>query len=631
MKKNIKPSDTEKRAPVRTSKPPAKLFYVISLLIPVLFFVLLEAGLRVFNYGYDYTQWVSPAKGLYVLNPDIAHKYFHDIQSVPYSIGDIFDEVKKPNAFRVFVLGESSGAGYPYSPIGSFSRYLQRRLSIVFPESKIEVVNCSMTAINSYALRDLVPGILHAKPDVILIYAGHNEYYGALGVGSHESYGTSRTLINLVIYLEQYKTFQLVRNLIGSAAGLFAGSREVPTGTLMARMAQDQYIALKSQVYKEGIEQFTGNMRDIMELAGENHIPVVLGTLACNLKDQYPFVSVTEQGLPSAGKIFEEGERLLAKNDWRGADSLFRYAKDLDALRFRAPSEINTAIVNLAKEFHDPLVDIDSAFASISPGHIVGENLMTDHLHPTLHGYHIIGNLFYLKMEADGLLPKSKPLSLNDRQQDSLAVAAFPFAPMDSVIGRYRIKLLKNDWPYINKKDKLPDAEVLRPRDRIDSIAFQLVEDKTNWDIAHRQAARWYASNNDVPLFLREMDVLISQYPIVTEYYDDAATLLLEKQQYDKAYFYLSKRNEMAPCAFTTKWLGIINLYRHQTGDAENYLNQSIVFNRNDSQVWYDLAGVYVEEKNYQKALEVTNKALDLSPHYVEALALRAKLQEAVK
>ena len=127
------------------------------------------------------------------------------------------------------------------------------------------------------------------------------------------------------------------------------------------------------------------------------------------------------------------------------------------------------------------------------------------------------------------------------------------------------------------------------------------------------------------------MDVLISQYPIVTEYYDDAATLLLEKQQYDKAYFYLSKRNEMAPCAFTTKWLGIINLYRHQTGDAENYLNQSIVFNRNDSQVWYDLAGVYVEEKNYQKALEVTNKALDLSPHYVEALALRAKLQEAVK
>jgi Tetratricopeptide repeat len=631
MKKKTKPSDTEKQVPLRASKPPAKVFYVVSLLIPVLFFILLEAALRVFNYGYDYTQWVNPAKGLYVLNPDIAHKYFHDMQTVPYSIGDVFDEVKKPNGFRAFVLGESSGAGYPYSPIGSFSRYLQQRLSIVYPESKIEVVNCSMTAINSYTLRDLVPGILHEKPDVILIYAGHNEYYGALGVGSLESIGPSRALINVVIYLEQFKTFELLRNLIGSTAGLFAGSRPLPTGTLMSRMAQDQYIGLNSSVYRKGIEQFSGNLRDIMEMASQSHVPVILATLACNLKDQYPFVSVNEHGLPSAGKMFEEAQRSFTKKDWRAADSLFRYAKDLDALRFRAPTEMNTVIASMAKEFHSPLVDVDSAFVAVSPDHITGDNLMTDHLHPTLRGYQIIGDLFYRAMETNGLLPKSKPLLLNDRQQDSITVATFPFAPIDSIVGRYRIKLLKNDWPYISKKDKLPDAAVLQPRDHIDSIAYQLVEDKTNWDIAHRKAAQWYASNNDIHSFLREMDVLISQYPIVLEYYDDAANMLLAKQEYEKAYFYLSKRNEMEPGAFTTKWMGIIDLYRHQIGDAEKYLNQSIAFNRNDSQVWYDLAGVYVEEKNYQKALEVTNKALELSPHYIEALALRAKLQEAVK
>ena len=631
MTKKIKPSDSGKKSSAGASKPPAAVFYIISLLIPVFFFLLLEAGLRAFNYGYDYTQWVNPAKGLYVLNPDIAHKYFHDIQSVPYSNGDILDEVKKPNAFRVFVLGESSGAGYPYLPIGSFSRYLQRRLSIVYPESKIEVVNCSMTAINSYTLRDLLPGILREKPDAILIYAGHNEYYGALGVGSLESFGASRPLINLVIYLEKFKTFQLLRNLIGSAAGLFAGTGQQPTGTLMSRMAQDQYIGLNSKVYREGIEQFKGNMRDILEMASENHVPVVLATLACNLKDQYPFVSVHENGLPEAGKMFEQAQHSLAKKDWHAADSLFRYAKDLDALRFRAPTEMNAVIASLAREFHSPLVDVDSAFAAVSPDRIVGDNLMTDHLHPTLHGYQIIGDLFYGAMETDRLLPNSKPISLNDRQQDSIAVAAFPFAPIDSVIGKYRIKLLKNDWPYISKKDKLPDGKVLQPRDHIDSIAYQLVEDKTNWDIAHRKAVEWYASRNDVPSFLREVDVLISQYPIVIEYYDEAAKMLLEKKEYDKAYVYLAKRNEVQPGAFTTKWMGIINLYRHHPADAEKYLNQSIVFDGNDSQVWYDLAGVYVEEKNYQKALEVTNKALELSPHYVDALALRAKLQEAVK
>ena len=574
---------------------------------------------------------MNPAKGLYVLNPDIAHKYFHDIEGVPYSNGDIFDEVKKPNAFRVFVLGESSGAGYPYLPIGSFSRYLQQRLSLVYPESKVEVVNCSMTAINSYTLRDLTPGILHEKPDVILIYAGHNEYYGALGVGSLESLGNSRALINFVIYLEQFKTFQLLRNVIRGAMRMFSGNNQAPTGTLMSRMAQDQYIGLNSSIYREGIEQFKGNMHDIMEMAHENHVPVILGTLACNLRDQHPFVSVEEPGLPQAGIVFEQARQSIAKGDWHNADSLFRFAKDLDALRFRAPTEINSVIKNLAKEFHSPLVDIDSAFENASPGHIVGNNLMTDHLHPTLQGYQLIGNLFYREMDIDGLLPKSKSLPLTDLQQDSITVATFPFAPLDSIIGKYRIGLLKNDWPYINKKDKLPDAVVLQPGDHIDSIAFQLVEDRTNWDLAHRKAAQWYLLNNDLSSFLREMDVLISQYPIVVEYYDDAANMLLKKQAYDKAWYYLVKRNFVEPGAFSTKWLGIISLYKHQLEDAEKYLNQSIVFDRNDSQVWYDLAGVYVQEKNYQKALEMTDKALALSPHYAEALSLRSNLQEAVK
>ncbi len=41
--------------------------------------------------------------------------------------------------------------------------------------------------------------------------------------------------------------------------------------------------------------------------------------------------------------------------------------------------------------------------------------------------------------------------------------------------------------------------------------------------------------------------------------------------------------------------------------------------------------GAYVEEKDYTKALELTDKALELSPHYVDALALRSKLKDALK
>jgi len=613
------------------AKRPRILFVAVTLLIPVLFFVLVEAGLRFFNYGLDYTQWVNPIKGSFVLNPDMAHKYFPDLPSVPYSNGDIFDETKKSNSFRVFVLGESSGAGYPYMPIGSFSRYLQQRLSLVYPQSRIEVVNCSMTAVNSYTLRDLTPGILGEKPDLIIIYAGHNEYYGALGVGSQESLGSSRTIINLVIFLEQFRTFQLVRNAIGKVEGLFAGNPQPATGTLMSRMAQDQYIGLHSKVYERGIAQFEGNMRDILAMATHAAVPVILGTLACNIKDQPPFVSIETGGLPPAEKVFQQAQQSCIEKKWQKADSLFRYARDLDALRFRAPSEMNDIIVKLAKEFHARVVNVDSAFGAVSPGGIVGDNLMTDHLHPTLHGYQFMGNLFYKEMEQDGLLPSSKPIALDDKQQDSATVTNFPFTKLDSIIASYRIKLLKNDWPYISKKDKLPENTVLRPHDRIDSIAADLVEDKTSWDAAHRKAARWYAAKNEIASFLGVMDVLISQYPIVLEYYDDATQTLLQRQRYDEAYRYLLKRNDIQPTAYSTKWLGIINLHRHALTPAENYLTRSIELDRSDSQVWYDLAGVYVEKADYQKALEMTKKALALSPHYADALALQSKLEETMK
>ena len=421
MNKKLKQKNKEKAiAPTR------KIFYLVLILIPIIFFALLEIGLRIFDYGYDYTQWVSPTKGKYVLNPDLAHKYFHNIDNVPYSNQDIFDEIKKPNTFRVFVLGESAGAGYPFIPLGAFSRYLEQRLNLEYPESKIEVINCSMTAINTYTMRDLFPGILELKPDLVLIYAGHNEYYGALGVGSMESLGTSRTVVNMVIYLERFKTFQLIRNLLKSAARLLGEERKALTGTLMARMAQNQYIGLGSDIYEKGIEQFRGNMHDILEMAKKQNVPVILSTLACNLRDQYPFISINENGLPPADKVFILAKESLAKNDWKRADSLFRYARDLDALRFRAPSEINKTIINLGKEFNYAIINIDSVFDAISPDHITGDNIMTDHLHPTLRGYQTIGDIFYKKMEETKLLPKNKTPKLEQQRAGQHNCSKFP-------------------------------------------------------------------------------------------------------------------------------------------------------------------------------------------------------------
>mgnify|MGYP000915160728 CR=1 FL=1 len=63
----------------------------------------------------------------------------------------------------------------------------------------------------------MMPGIIEQNPDMILIYAGHNEYYGALGAGSLESLGNSRWLVNQMLAANKYKTVQLLRNTIKTA------------------------------------------------------------------------------------------------------------------------------------------------------------------------------------------------------------------------------------------------------------------------------------------------------------------------------------------------------------------------------------------------------------------------------
>ena len=186
----------------------------------------------------------------------------------------------------------------------------------------------AITAINSYTLRDLTPGIIEQKPDLIVIYAGHNEFYGALGAGSLEYIGSNRALVNFVIYLNNFKTTQLVRNSIKWISGILSSNEgKGRGGTLMARMAKEQLIEYQSELYKSGMNQFEGNMRDILELTKEAGIPVILSTLTSNLKDQPPFISVKSASFPEASEVFKEAVTFYNEGKYKEAESLFVYAK----------------------------------------------------------------------------------------------------------------------------------------------------------------------------------------------------------------------------------------------------------------------------------------------------------------
>lgn len=605
-------------------------FYIVLILIPIFFFVSLEIGLRVFGYGYNTEQWISVTEKKLMLNPDVAKKYFFATKASPSSIEDVFDKKKAENAFRIFVLGGSSAAGYPYTPLGSFSRYLQKRLELIYPESIIEVVNLSLTAVNSYTIRDFMPGVLKQQPDLILIYAGHNEYYGALGAGSLESLGSNRTVVNTILFLNNFRTIQLLRNLIQKTASVFLED-ESGQGTLMSRIAKERTIPFESEKYFEGIIQFEMNMRDVAELAKEANVPLVLGTVASNLKDQPPFVSVNSENFPSAKTVFENARAELKFRNLMIADSLFRFAKDLDALRFRAPEAVNKIITDLSVEFNLPVAPIEARINQASRDNIVGDEFMTDHLHLTLDGYQKIGDYFFDLMERENLLPKTKPLDFSDSKQDSLAKAEFASSALDSTIAQFRIKYLKNDWPFTKTENKIPVNQLFIIENYIDSLAAQVVSDQIDWTTAQSKAANFYLKRNDIDSFLEIIDVLDSQYPFLTEHHDLAINELLKREMYDEVYPYLKKRYAISANQLTTKWIGIIDLANKRYVEAEKHLKESLAYDTSDAQVLYNLSGTLAQQGKYEEALKFINRTIEVKQDYPRAKSFKAQLERLQK
>jgi lysophospholipase L1-like esterase len=612
-----------------------KWFYLILIIIPTVFIVLLEVLLRTINYGLDFKHFAAISEyhpDKYYPNPDLPYKYFYNIKSAPSVLPDGFDIIKKENAFRVFVLGGSSVAGWPYVPNASFSRQLKRKLELFYPENTIEVINCGISAINSYTLRDFVPGILEQKPDLILIYAGHNEYYGALGAGSSVSIGNSRFLVNTYLRLRDFKTVQLIQNTISWIYGLFTGGvsnedDKQDGETLMSRMIGESLIPLNSDIFNAGISQFEGNLDDILRWFKEAGVPVIIGNLTANLRDQKPLVSVKTEKLPAADEIYTIAQKTLAEGNIEKAKELFLYAKELDALRFRAPKKINDIIKNLAVKYDCSFIDIDSVFKSHSPNGIVGYNLTVDHLHPNIDGYRMIGNEFFNKMLSNNLLPKGNRINFTEAKADSILIDNFPFTRFDSTLAQMSIIILTGQYPFVPKGT--PNYKMInyKEKDIVDSVSIRVINKEINWESAHAFLSEYYYKKGEYAKCFREIETVIAERPYYDIPYKDIISKLVDSGFLEDAKVFLLKLHKMKPDYFSYKWLGQIMLKQKHNKEALYYLVEAAKFKDADSQTYYNLAGAYYLNGDINSALGSAEKSVSLNPQNKIALSFYNQLK----
>ncbi|MCK4792196.1 MAG: bacterial transcriptional activator domain-containing protein [Desulfobacteraceae bacterium] len=579
------------------------LFYSILFIFPIVFFMFLEVGLRVADYGENLELFVPAGKAYpnhFKANKSVRLRYFSKEDKEVFPRSDYFLKQKPKNGYRIFMLGGSTAVGWPFGENMMPSRPLSRRLSETFADKQIEVINLAFTAINTYSQLDFVDEILEQEPDAILIYSGHNEFYGALGIGSAKSVGKHRWLVNAYLRLQHLKSFMLLKEMITSVQSLTAkGGGDKPKVSLMRTMVQDTNIPYNSPVYKQGVNQFEGNLRDIIGKFRAAGVDVIVSELVSNLKDQAPFVSISSDEQESADKAFHTAEQLEQEGRFDEARKAYIRAKDLDALRFRAPEEFNEIINRLGTEFDVPVVPMKSYFESASLNSIIGSNLMMEHLHPNVNGFFLMSEAFFDVMRKEGMIARQWPQFPEAGEfRKRWGVSEF-----DNVLARLRIMELKDKWPFKPVELSGHNFRNFKPDSKMEALALQVFIGMMNLIEAHHQLARKYEADGDSDAALREYRAMIEIYPYSVELYLEVARAVYRLGKVDEILPILLRAAKIKPLPEVMIWIGQIYLHYNDLKQAISYLEKAYLFDtKNDPGLISLLIQAYEKDGQNEKA-----------------------------
>ena len=595
-----------------SAKGPSKkriiLFKGISIiLVPLLILFLLELFLRIFNYGDNYSLFIGykDNKDYLVFNPDASKKFFTEQQIATKGNSEILKKKKDNNTLRIFVLGESTTIGYPYFHNGSFHRWLEYRLIHTYPDKNFEIINLSLTAVNSYTVLSFAKELVNYEPDAVLIYTGHNEFYGALGAASTQNLGSNPDVINFILSLRDLRLAQLIINIYTDIKNAFGTTGLKPGGDRMQLMVAKQEIPYGSDLYEKGVIQFRDNMDEIMNLFNKRHIPLFVSNLVSNEKDLKPFISFEPDSIKSRGfknnfalglEFFENGDFNFAeayfkkanelynsnalcnfylgrlaykKNDFLLAKKYFLKAKDLDGLRFRAPEQFNEILVQLSHKYPNThLVDTRAAFENNADHHIIGDELTVDHVHPELKGYAIMSDVFYEAIRKYQVIPATNGNDMTFKQ----LLQKMPPNVVDSLAGVYRVLNLKKRWPY-NDPHVLDSVKV---ESREETLAYKLAFQNIRWDNIMDDLYGYYLNNRELLKARNVLENLSLEYPADPDLYERIAMLSGELRDDENTVFYFKKSFNLAPTFNKARYLFANYLKMDKPADAITYINYAI-------------------------------------------------------
>jgi tetratricopeptide (TPR) repeat protein len=352
-----------------------------------------------------------------------------------------FPVAKPEGAKRIFTLGGSTTYGRPYFHTTSFSGWLQKLLDSSPGAGRFEVINAGGISYASYRVKVVLRELLAYEPDLIIIFTGHNEFLESRTY-PEMSEGLSVTT-QLKALLGKTNSYKLLENLLeplargaqkesgeGQAQGVLGAEVE----TLLDESAGLGMYRRDTVFAAKVFDHFRFNVAEMIRLCKNAGVPVLFCTPVDNLKDFSPFKSSVNPSMTVAARrqlqqVLQNGEdlllegkaeeaqaafagavkqdslyamshfllgrALLAVGDTASASASLLQARELDVCPLRARQPLHRILAEQCSAAGVELLDLQAVLAELSPGGIIGDKYLMDHIHPGPEGHLIFAGEIY--------------------------------------------------------------------------------------------------------------------------------------------------------------------------------------------------------------------------------------------
>jgi tetratricopeptide (TPR) repeat protein len=403
------------------------------IVVPLLVFGVIELALRLAGYGYPTGFFVRTrieGGDFYTANPKFSFRFFSPaLARAPLPLR--MPVVKPAHTYRIFLFGESAAFGDP-DPSYGVGRYLEVLLGDRYPGTRFDVECVAVTAINSHAILPITRECARRGGDLWIIYMGNNEVIGPFGAGT--VFGPKAPSLGFIHANLAFKTTRIGQLMDATVRGLQRDPSSKSWGGM--KMFSNNRLRYDDPSRQRVFDHLQSNLDDILRCGRESGTPIILSTMAVNLKDCGPFGSLHRVGLDANQqsaweKAYQEGVSLestglyqqavvpygkAAEIDAQFADLQFRIGRchlaltnfsqarqdfelacDYDALAFRADTRINQAIKGAAARYDGKgvyFVDAAETLAQDSPAGIPGHEMFLEHVHLNFSGNYLLAKTF---------------------------------------------------------------------------------------------------------------------------------------------------------------------------------------------------------------------------------------------